>query len=198
MNLQLKICLVVICLCTPLSSSALAEEDGKKKQKSLRVALLDVGRVFKEYKEFQTAMDRLKQEIKTYDVDIRTQHERLEALKRELRKLVAGSPEFAALEARIAKEFADLQVEKKLHQKKFMDAEREIYAAGYTKMRKQVEAYARSKKIRLVLKFNKLRPDPMRSNKIIESLNETVVFEDGLDITDKIIEQINVEAADAR
>ena len=78
-----------------------------------------------------------------------------------------------------------------LKRKEFMEAEARAYFNAYTQIVDEVTAFAERYRIGLVLRFNSEQIDPSDPQTVLQGVNRAVVYQDRLNITPQILEQLN-------
>lgn len=163
------------------------------------VAVLDVERVFKEHTDFLAQIEQMKLNVTAAENDFREEADKIKELSNELK--TAESAELKSkLEAEIAERSLRLKLKIDLQKKDFMNREADIYLQVYRKIKQFVADYSRQRGISLVMRINhKDDVDKITEREeILAAVNRSIVFQDGVDITDEIIKRINspVEGGD--
>jgi Skp family chaperone for outer membrane proteins len=112
-------------------------------------------------------------------------------MKMRIAELVNGSDEQKQLQAKLDAENAALQEKMKAERARFLRAESDAYYASYNTVQEVVEALARERSIRLVLRHNTEIIKPAERQSVLQGVNRAVVFQDGLDITADVIKRLN-------
>ena len=155
------------------------------------VALLDVGRVFKECDAFKEEMEVIREELNEAQRSVAKQRQGIAILTAEHRQLTPGTRDHIDLGQEISTEEAKLKAKIERQKARTMSQEAEAYASHYDRLREVVDEYAKERGIRLVLRqgTDNMNPDDPKS--VLTTLNRSVVFQDRLDITDDILAIIN-------
>ena len=157
----------------------------------MQVALLDVGYIFKNHPNFQRQMDAMKNDVKAFEEQLKTQQQQIQEKGKQISSFRPGSPEYKQIEASTTKQLADLKVQAQLKRKEIMENEAKIYLSTYKQVEAAVANYAKQKRIDLVLRYDRdssstNSADPRETLKII---NRPVIYHGALDISDAILAQ---------
>ena len=155
------------------------------------VVVIDISEVFKQHSSFNQQLNALKDEIKTLDAYYQAEQKKIVGQRDKLSSFNAGSPEYKKLEEDIARMASDLQVEMALKQKNVAEQEAKVYFNTYNQIYKQVEIFADSYGIGLVLRHNNVQMDPQKRDTVLQGVNRAIVFQRNLDITEEIIKRVN-------
>ena len=152
------------------------------------VATLNLDRLFKNYKMLQDGLTPLKEAAMELDKRVQIRTIELETMGNELRRAQPGSPEFQRLQQRFAKAQNDLQQfvgeERGVIQKK----EAALYRDAYKRMQEEVGKYCKAKGIKLVLREPETSLDDNQPvGEILKAVNSSIIYDEGLDITDEIL-----------
>ncbi len=157
----------------------------------VNVVVIDITKTFKEHNRFNAALEVMKKDVEAFEAYVRRQREAVQTMTEELKGLNAGSPDYKALEAKIAKIMSDLQVEISLKRKDFMEREAKLYFNTYTEVTNEVAKFAEQYRINLVLRYNSEKPNADDRASIMQAVNADVVYQYKRDITDTIIKKVN-------
>ncbi|MFO0904465.1 MAG: OmpH family outer membrane protein [Pirellulales bacterium] len=161
------------------------------------VVVIDIGEVFKQHAGFNQQLNTLKEEIKSLDAYYQGEQKKMAGQREKLGTYNPGSPEYKKLEEEVARMASDLQVEMALKQKNIAEQEAKVYFNTYKEIYKQVEVFADSYGITLVLRHNNVQMDPQKRDTVLQGVNRAIVFQRNLDITDEIVKRVNAGAATA-
>jgi Skp family chaperone for outer membrane proteins len=162
----------------------------------LPVALVNIDRVLKTYKPLQEKVDPLKAEAKEIDQTVQVRQAEIETVGAQLRKQQPGSAEQQRLQLQLVKLQTELQQfinnERQAMQKK----EATVYLAFFRQLDAEISKYAKAHGIKLVLRQSETSLDDGQSlQDTIKALNRSVLYEEGLDITDEIVKALDASAA---
>ena len=159
------------------------------------VRVIDVTYIFKKYTVFQGQIQAMRKEVEATEGKLQGQAEQVKKMVEELKNYNRGTPEYQRLEAQIAQRKADFNVQAQLQKKQFLEKESEIYFTTYRQVKDLVRLYSQNNGVSLVLRFNadktgekQTRPDRLRA------MNRPVVYEQGIDITLVILDELERRA----
>jgi len=72
-----------------------------------------------------------------------------------------------------------------------MEAEAKVYHTIYVGVCEKTAAYAKAKGFRVVLRYNSDPINPDDRNSVLAGVNNSIVFQDQVDITAEIIRRVN-------
>lgn len=163
----------------------------KPAAKPCDVAMIDIGKVFKEHVEFFKAMEALKVEMTSFQEKGRAKQEEHKKLAEAAKSLKEGTEPRRQEDARIQRLANELQIEAATKQSEIMAEEARVYYRTYKDISESVAGYARAHGIRAVLRYNSNPADPADRNSVLQAVNNSIIFQDDLDITDEIIRRVN-------
>jgi Skp family chaperone for outer membrane proteins len=159
---------------------------------SKSVVVIDMGKVFKEHVRFKQQMDVLKKDMEAFQAFARSEdtklRDRAEKLKSTYQK---GSPEYKREEEAITRQASELQLQGATKQKDLMEREAKVYYNVYNEVATAVATFADAQRISLVLRYNSDPINPDDRNSVLAGVNNMIVFQRNLDITNIIIEEVN-------
>ncbi len=157
-----------------------------------KVGLIDMARVFKEYKKFEVIREKLKTEFEGTQKEAQAKAQQVQQLQAQMQTVTEGSPEYNQYEQKAVQLASELKAFGQMTQRDMFRKEAQLYKEIYLEVEDMVGKYAQFKKFTLVLRFNSEELDAEDPQKIISGMNRQVVFhraED--DITDQIIKYLN-------
>lgn len=165
----------------------------KPKTKPTRVALIDLGRFFKNYDGFKSERQKLQKQLAAQTELGKAKIAHLQALKNDYKLLPAGSAEARKLANAMVDAFNEYKASRKKQKQRFLNLESEIYKSTYAKIERQVSEIAARKGFTLVLRYNSEGVLETQDPKTIRSrLNRMVVLHDpSIDITDVVTAELN-------
>lgn len=166
-------------------------------QAQTRVALIDIGKVFKSHSSFNQQLEALKQEADQFKAESENVRRQLMIRAEELNAYKAGSEKYRSLETELAQEAASMEVEQRNRLREMVTREAELHFATYQQVSAAIDSYCQQRGIQLILRFNSDPMDPAEPNSIMNKVNGSVVYHAaGKDITDDIIQRVR-QATDA-
>ena len=159
------------------------------------VALLDVAYLFKNLNRMKSQMTELKTDVERAESSLKRERENLQGLVERLKEFKPGTPDFKTLEEQIAKRDADLRIQTQIQQREFLERESKIYQSVYEEVLQEVDFFAKSNNITIVLRFNGDPIDKDKPEDVLRNINKPVVwFSSGLDITGPVLSRLNQRA----
>jgi Skp family chaperone for outer membrane proteins len=160
------------------------------------VALLDVGKIFKENARFNSLKENLKLEMQRADAELKAKRNSILERAKELKEFGIGTPDYKRLEAQLASEQANLQVEVQLKKKELMMQEAKIYHEVYTEIHQEVEAIAQHYGFVAVLQFSGDKASDDNPEAIMREISKPIVWHNqALDITPHVQQRLNQRSA---
>jgi Skp family chaperone for outer membrane proteins len=160
-------------------------------QTGTNVAVIDVPYIFKNFTRFKQSIDDIKKDIDDYKSVVTDQQRQLrdEAAKLELYK--PGTKEYKDVEENIARMKMQFSLESAKRQKEFLEREAQVYFTAYREVERVVGEFAQRNRIGLVLRYSADEMDPNSRDSIMQGINRIVVYQDRLNITEMVLEQLN-------
>lgn len=144
-----------------------------------KVALIDMGYVFKNYRKFDAMTAALRSQVEQIDTASRARMEQMQQIQAQLESgaLKPGSPEHKKLETQLVELQATLQSERQVAERDLLRKEADIYKTIYLEVQDAIRLYAEHYEYTLVVRFT--RPDFDEASgprEILEQVNNTVVY----------------------
>jgi Skp family chaperone for outer membrane proteins len=155
------------------------------------VAVVDVNHIFKNHNNFNTALISLNERGAELDAWVRTQQRELTNLREQLGNYKAGSPEYQQLEEKITKAIADNDLNLRRQRQDFLNDEARLYYETYAQIEQAITRFALARNIGLVLRHTREQPKVEDPKSVMQNINRFVIFNNGLDITDIILKELN-------
>jgi Skp family chaperone for outer membrane proteins len=163
-----------------------------KAQDKLPVGLVNVDRILKSHKPLVAKVDPLKAEAKELEAAIQVRQAELETVAGQFRRAAPGSADQQRLQTQLAKLQTDMQQFVLGERSQLQKKELAVYLEFFRKLDAEVGKYAKQHGLKLVLRQsetsledNQTLPDAMKA------LNRTILYEEGLDITDEILKALD-------
>jgi Skp family chaperone for outer membrane proteins len=157
------------------------------------VALIDMARVFKNYKKFEAMRDELKGELQKYEDHFKQMAEIIKKEQAELKGFKEGSEEYSRVEKSLLTHTTQAEAFRKSTQRELIRKEAQIYKTVYLEVSDCVEKYAQHFNFTLVLRFS---TDDLGTQEnpedVMRGLNKQVVYyRPSEDITNAICDFLN-------
>jgi Skp family chaperone for outer membrane proteins len=186
---------VALFLIAIVAPGVFSQQGGGGTQPGNAIALIDIGVIFKGHELFKQRMGDLQGDMERAEKRMKTEADSLKALREKLNSYHAGTPDYNDLEAKIAKDSAELNVRYQLQKKEFAKIEAKIYYGVYQEIQQEVNAFAQANGIAAVLKFSSEPSDPEQPDQVLRDLNKPVIWwSRNMDITPVILQTLNRRA----
>ncbi|WP_353620868.1 OmpH family outer membrane protein [Rhodopirellula sp. JC639] len=153
-----------------------------------RVAVIDVGHVFKNLPAIQAQINKVKAELERHEAEIKQKREELNQAAMRLKSLKVGTPEYARQEEHVADLDSKLRLDMRRRHSDLGEAEAKIYYDNYQRIRAAVKAVAVHNHINLVLRFNSNAVDPQNGESAAREIMRNVVYQDdAINLTDTVM-----------
>ncbi|NLX53646.1 MAG: OmpH family outer membrane protein [Planctomycetaceae bacterium] len=185
-----------LCVLFALSTVGRAQGPGvTSAAPSTLVAVVDIVKVFESHPTFKASLDALQQQAKNADQDMEVKKQSLTQRGQQLSELDPGSPDYRQLEANLARQAADLQVQSRQARKDLLQRESLQYYSSYNEILAAVDRIAQRHGIALVLRYDSRAIDPENPQSVMQGVNRDVVLQRNLDITNMVIEELRTTLA---
>lgn len=164
---------------------------------SLPIAILNMDRIFKTHQPLLDQLAPAREEAKALQEKIQLRQAEIETVANQIRKAEPGSPDFQRLQGQLLKLNGELQQMAQAGQQAIQKKETTVYLAFYRTLDEEVAKYAKAKGLKLVLRQQESSLDNNQPlQEILKSLNRSIIYQDGLDITDDILQALEARASD--
>jgi Skp family chaperone for outer membrane proteins len=158
----------------------------------VKIGLVDMARVFKEYNKFEDMRATLKGEMEIALAEAKAIAANAEKVKEELKLLKPGSAEYIKRESDLAQLSSDFDTKRKLANVQYQRREAEIFQDIYVDAVEVVKLYAEHFKFSMVMRFNSADLDKSNPSTVANGLNKLVIYHRPQDdITDAVIDYLN-------
>jgi len=162
------------------------------------IALVDIGKVFKQHARFNQAMAAMKAKVQQAESQLQKDMEALKQWVEEMKKFKKGSTEYNEWERRITERRSEINVQMQLTRKEFLQEEARIYHQIYREIEYHVGQWAAQNGVSIVLRFNSDQPDASNPEDVLQFINKPVVWHSpAVDITNQIINTLNARSGGA-
>ena len=160
------------------------------------IATLNVDKIFKTSKPLQERLVPLKQKAQELDKSVQLKQVELETTQNKIRRTPPGTPDFENLQVLLAKMQAELRLFVEREKRNLQKEEAEVYSKVYKEMEEEVQKICKVRKIRLVIRQNDGSESDNSVEAVLKSINRGIVYDDGLNITDDVIQALNDRQAE--
>jgi Skp family chaperone for outer membrane proteins len=161
------------------------------------IAVVDIKYVLENYARVKAATEQFNRDFEDTGARFKKEKEAIGKKAEKIKGFKAGTPDYKKLEEEITQAESDLKVKASLAQKEFGEREAKIYLTAFQEITQQVKTYADRNGITLVLRFNGAPPDPNNQQAVQAELFKMVLYQNGLDITGPVLQELNRGAAAA-
>jgi len=155
------------------------------------VGIVNLDKLFKTHKPFQDKLTPLKDEAKELDKKLQVRQAEFDKVVADLGKAAPGSPEFSRLQQTAQKLNTDLQRFIATERGNLQTKEASLYVTFYKQVDAEIAKLAKAKGLKLVIRDQDASFDEKQQvNDLLKTLNRTVLYQDGLDITDDLLKAL--------
>jgi Skp family chaperone for outer membrane proteins len=155
------------------------------------IGVVDIGKVFEKHKQFLAKSEDFKRANQAAQDKLRILGEAAQKLKEELGRQKAGSGDFARIQMELAEKAAEFQKYQKEQAERFQKEQTEAISATYKEIVEEIQRIAEARGLRLVLRHQAEMPDPNNPMKLAELVNRQILYQNGLDITEEVLQAFN-------
>jgi Skp family chaperone for outer membrane proteins len=160
-----------------------------------RTATIDVGHIFENSVYVKGELEKIRRDAEATTERFKTLESQLRTMNEQLKQFQEGSVEYTRQEAAVVQKQADARVEAQLKQKQLEDRRSTAYFTAYQQIEQLVALYSLNNNITLVLRSNRKEPAaPQTAAERMRHIQRPVVFEQNIDITLPILEELNRRA----
>ncbi len=161
------------------------------------VAVLDVAKVFKVNKDFDTQMKDIKAQAESLKTQIQQRQEEIKSEAMQISQYEAGSPDRNKMEADVEQKQAALRTQARQAEADLLNREAQIYYKTYVKLQQVVGELATKHGISLVVRYDGSPVSSASRPEVIKAVNRTVVFHRDIDLTNMVINGMGPRVAEA-
>ena len=162
-----------------------------------KVAIVDVGAIFKQHTLFAGQLEALKAQADGFKAEALKAQQSLAQSAQALQLLKPDSDDYRAKQTELAQKAAALQVEQNGLMQKLMEKEAMLHFETYQQVNALISQYCDDRGIQLVLRYNKQEMDLDNPGSVMQRVNSSVIYHDpGNDITQAIVGQLGTVAKD--
>lgn len=163
-----------------------------QEKSSHRIAVVDVAKIFKEHPGIRAQVEKIENELKTYDGQLQGKREELKQAAEQLKTFKVGTPDYSQQEELVASMESKLRLEMARKRKELSDAEARIYYENYQKIVAGVKFLAEYHDINLVLRYNSEEMNLEQGDSVIRGVMKNIVYHDkGLDMTTGVMQYLD-------
>jgi Skp family chaperone for outer membrane proteins len=176
-----------------LAATLVCSLHGDDKTVDLPIGLIDVAYIFKHYKPANEKLAALKPALQELEKTVQLRQVEIEQVQRRLAAPKDGD-DVAKLRAQFAKLQQDLRVFVETERQKFQKRELDIQAEIYKLVQAEVQRISKERGLKLVLVRPRGNLETDDAGELNRTLNQLVIYEDGLDLTDEVLKALEATA----
>ncbi len=157
------------------------------------IAVLDVGRVFREHQRFTQQMGEIREEIEEAKQRLALRQVEVESAQRELREHTPGTADHERAQQLVLRLQNELRSLASELQQEVLEKETDLFARTYERLVASVRGYAQRHGLRLVLRAHETPVKTGDRASVMARVNREVVYQQGLDITSEILAELNAD-----
>ena len=172
------------------------ETEGTKPWPATSVAIVDVTRVFKESPRLTKLRDEMQRDFEVESGDMKVLVAELKSIQERAKGKKPDDPELKGFREEFEKRSAEAKELGAKLKKEFDTRQVETFGLFYEDVRVEIERYAQERGIGLVMRWQESGEvavevkDAKDVNAAMGRINQLVIHQNGLDITDEIIERM--------
>lgn len=155
------------------------------------IAVVDMVKVFEANHAMTAKRDEIKREAQRANDDLKLLVEAGKKLQEELKLHKPGSTEHNRIQKELQDKAAEIQKFQKDKIQALQQEEAEVFQITYKRVMEEVQRIAEARNLRLVLRYQAEATDAKDPKKLLESMNRIILYQNGLDITDEVIQGVN-------
>ncbi len=162
--------------------------------KRFKIAVVDISRIFNEHQGFKASIEAVKKEVEQVEATMKQDHQQLRSLQEQLNRLNPGTPDFKKIDGQISEKKAQIAVKMDKHRKEFMEKEARIYNQTFLAISGAVKQYSLHNDLALVIQLrsdNNGSPKERLQKTVMKKLQNPIVFQNRIDITNDILTMLN-------
>jgi Skp family chaperone for outer membrane proteins len=181
---------------TSLSVSAKAQSEVDLKSLPVKIGLVDMAKIFKEYDKFNAMREELKGEMQVQLEQAQKIAADAKKISDELALIKKGTEKYITLEQKLARLSSDFETKRKLAQANYVRREAEIFEKVYTESTAIIKLFAEHFNYTLILRFNSEPVNAEDPKSLATSLNKLVIYNrPSDDLTSAIVAHLNKQYA---
>ena len=159
-----------------------------------QVAVVDIGRLLKEHHRFQAAIDDLKKQRETDQVELKSDADNIDDLKRQLQQYEEESENYQQLAEKIEGAEAALAAKRLKFANEHERHEARIYFAFHHEVTTEIKHFAQRYGINLVVPFDSSEVNVDDSaEQILHRMKSGPLFQNNIDITDELFRRMGAQ-----
>lgn len=155
------------------------------------LAVVDLAKVFNEHKALQAKIADINREAQRAEEEVKTMAEAVKELETEFKSAKPGSAEQGRIQKEAQEKLAAFNKFRTEKQKQFNEERAQAYLTIYQSVMEEIQRIAENRGFKLVLNFSSEPIDPKDVNKTMQVLSRQVLYQNGIDITEDVLQVVN-------
>lgn len=181
----------LLCLSLSFEAATPAQEQPVEASTASDFAVLDVAETLNGYKQFQEDLAALRKKVEESNQQVVVRQAEIASVTKQLQQLQPGSPDYESKQLLLVRLQTELNQLVNRSRQGFLVQEAGYYKEAYDRLKDLVRDFAKKKGIRLVLRVSSQETSVNDPKTVLNAVNEMVVFQDGVDITEEMIKRLN-------
>lgn len=157
-----------------------------------KVAVVDIGLVFKNHPSFSKDLEALKAEADGFKAETQQLQAKLMEEAGVLKNYQPDSAEFRQAETGLAQKSAALEVQQRNKLRGLMEREAKLHHDTYMQIKSAISTYCEQRAIQLVIRHDSAEMDPNQPATIMQKVNSKIVFHrPNNEITQQIVAMVS-------
>ncbi len=195
--MKTKVSFIVVLLSCFISCPGAFGQAQQPASASPTVVVIDINHIYQSHVRFKEEMKRMEGEVQRTEATLKQKFEEVQRMGEQLKEFSPDSPDYRRMEAEITKRQAEFNAEAAIQKKDILKKEAAIYYDVYQEIQREVEKFAKTYGIKLVIRFSREKVEPNDRKSVLSEINKAVVYHAGLDITDHVLNELNRRAGQA-
>lgn len=166
-------------------------------KRDLPLGLIDVGHIFKNYKPAAEKLATLKPALQELEKTLQVRQVEMEQIQRKIAQPKEGDDR-AKLQGQLNKLQNELRIFVETERLGLQKRELQLQAEIYREVQAEVQKIAKERGLKLVVVRPRGSLDTEDTGELNHTLNQLVIFEDGLDITHDVLKALQAKAAEEK
>jgi Skp family chaperone for outer membrane proteins len=155
------------------------------------VAVVDMVKVFEKHKGFLAKSEDFRRDGQEVQEELKRMFAAGNKLQEELKRAKPGSADQARLQQELNEKTAEYQKYQKEQMERLQKEQNQTIKETYEQISAEIRRIAEERGLKLVLRFQEENLDMRFPQKVIETVNRQVLYQNGLDITEEVLQALN-------
>jgi Skp family chaperone for outer membrane proteins len=155
------------------------------------IAVVDMVKIFEKHKGFQVRSEDFRRAGLEAQDELKRMAEAGKRLQEELKQHKPGSSEHGKIQKELAEKTAEIQKFQREQNERFQKEQTEAIKDTYEQIVREIQRIAEARGLKLVLRFQEENLDMKFPQKVAETVNRQVLYQNGLDITEDVLQALN-------